>query len=44
LDTKYGEECDPEIEPWKSNHRCDPVTCKEKDSLIGHLDIKKTLT
>ena len=37
------EECDPEAEPWKTNHRCDPVTCKEKEPVIGYPDIKKTL-
>ena len=26
-----NEECDPEAQPWKDDHSCDPVTCEEKN-------------
>jgi hypothetical protein len=30
LDKEYGEECDPEVAPWKSDHSCEPETCTVK--------------
>ena len=35
LSEQYGEKCDPEAEPWKTNHACDPVTCKGKTPICS---------
>ena len=42
LDKDYGEECDPEVQPWKDDWTCNPDTCKE-EIIAWHLKIKKTL-